>query len=87
MSTYEINVVMPRRLTAENGAKALLTGEFFEEHECSYYDTDGELVECTEKVPVSWDTIKEIYKTIVAHYGTTYENREKQFPIGYEVKE
>jgi len=61
---------MPRSLTAENGAKALLIGEFFEEHECSYYDADGELVEYTEKVPVSWDNIKEIYKKVVAHYGT-----------------
>ena len=65
----DIHVVMPRRLTAENGAKALLMGEFFEEHECSYYDADGQLVEYTEKVPVSWDTIKEIYKKVVAHYG------------------
>ncbi len=64
-----IGVVMPRSLTAENGAKALLIGEFFEEHECSYYDADGELVEYTEKVPVSWNTIKEIYKKVVAHYG------------------
>ena len=61
--------VMPRSLTAENGAKALLMGEFFEEHECSYYNGDGELVEYTEKVPVSWITIKEIYAKIVAHYG------------------
>jgi hypothetical protein len=64
-----IPVVMPRSLTAENGAKALLMGEFFEEHECSYYNGDGELVEYTEKVPVSWGTIKEIYAKIVAHYG------------------
>jgi|TARA_R110000851_G_scaffold85152_3_gene185332 hypothetical protein len=62
-------VVMPRRLTAENGAKALLIGEFFEEHECSYYDSDGELVEYIEKVPVSWGTIKEIYKKVAAHYA------------------
>jgi len=65
----DMHVVMPRKLTAENGAKALLMGEFFEEHECSYYDADGKLVEYTEKVPVSWDTIKEIYKKVVAHYG------------------
>lgn len=64
-----IGVVMPRSLTAENGAKALLMGEFFEEHECSYYNGDGELVEYTEKVPVSWATIKEIYAKIVEHYG------------------
>jgi len=60
---------MPRRLTAENGGKALLIGEFFEEHVCSYYDADGELVEYTEKVPVSWSTIKDIYAKIVSHYG------------------
>jgi len=64
-----IGVVMPRSLTAENGAKALLMGEFFEVHECRYYDEDGELVEYTEKVPVSWTTIKEIYAKIVSHYG------------------
>jgi hypothetical protein len=64
-----LGVVMPRRLTAENGAKALLMGEFFEEHECSYYDANGELVEYTEKVPVSWDTIKRIYDMVVSHYG------------------
>jgi len=61
--------VMPRVLTAENGGKALLIGEFFEEHECSYYDADGELVEYTEKVTVSWSTIKDIYAKIVSHYG------------------
>jgi len=61
--------VMPRSLTAENGAKALLSGEFFEEHECNYYDADGDLVEYTEKVTVSWTNIKEIYKKVVAHYG------------------
>lgn len=65
----DIHVVMPRSLTAENGAKALLSGEFFEEHECSYYDADGELVEYTEKVPVRWGTIKRIYDKVVSHYG------------------
>jgi hypothetical protein len=64
-----ISVLLPRRLTAENGAKALLIGEFFEEHGCNYYDGDGELVEYTEKVPVSWTTIKDIYAKIVSHYG------------------
>ena len=64
-----IGGVMPRSLTAENGAKTLLIGEFFEEHECRHYDSDGELVEYTEKVPVSWSTIKDIYSKIVSHYG------------------
>lgn len=75
-------VVMPRSLTAENGAKALLIGEFFESVEihneeycgcgkCDYCmdfpDTEETI---TLKVPVSWTTIKEIYKKIVSHYGT-----------------
>jgi hypothetical protein len=59
---------MPAELTAENGAKALMVGEFFEEHEFSYYDSEGELVEYTTKIPVSWDTIKSIYKKLVDHY-------------------
>ena len=63
------DVVMPRRLTAENGAKALLMGEFFEYHEISYYDEDGDEVERLVKVPVSWETIKKIYDKIVSHYG------------------
>ena len=63
------DVVMPRRLTAENGAKALLMGEFFEEREISYYNEDGESMETIIKVPISWSTIKDIYDKIVSHYG------------------
>lgn len=62
--------VMPRRLTAENGAKALLMGEFFEEFEIFEIDEFGDEVSRFEKVPVSWDTIKSIYEKIVSHYGT-----------------
>ena len=62
------DVVMPRRLTAENGAKALLMGEFFEEREISYYNEDGEFMETIIKVPISWSTIKSIYDKIVSHY-------------------
>ncbi len=62
-------VVMPRRLTAENGAKALLRGEFFEEFEVFEIDEFGDEVSRFEKVPVSWDTIKSIYDKIVSHYG------------------
>jgi hypothetical protein len=76
-----LGVVMPRSLTAENGAKALLIGEFFEEveipneeycgcGECDYCidfpDTEETII---QKVPVSWTTIKEIYAKIVSHYG------------------
>lgn len=60
-----IGNVMPRELTAENGAKALLIGEFHEYYE--FYDE--ECGEQTIDIPVQWTTIKEIYKKIVAHYG------------------
>tara|TARA_R110000764_G_scaffold72464_2_gene148608 strand:+ start:5240 stop:5542 length:303 start_codon:yes stop_codon:yes gene_type:complete len=58
-NTEIIGVIMPRELTAENGAKGLLIGEFYEEIE---HD------EGTYKVAVEWTTIKDIYKKIVAHY-------------------
>lgn len=73
--------VMPRSLTAENGAKALLYGEFFETVEVSNeeYCGCGECDYCQDfpdteptvqiKVPVSWSTIKEIYAKVVSHYG------------------
>ena len=60
-----IDSVMPRRLTAENGAKALLCGEFNETIVC--HDEDGEPYEV--KMPVEWTTIKEIYAKIVDYYG------------------
>lgn len=70
-------VLMPKRLTAENGAKILLSGEFHElvevHNACDCGDADCE--ECrdfeeifpngVEKVPVSWDTIKAIYSKAV----------------------
>lgn len=57
--------VMPRNLTAENGAKGLLSGEFVEYYE-AYDEEEGEY---TVEIPVSWTTIKDIYKKIVAYYG------------------
>ncbi len=53
-------VVMPRELTAGNGSKDLLRGEFKEAFE---------LNEELYHVVISWDTIKNIYKKIVAHHG------------------
>jgi hypothetical protein len=75
-------VLMPKRLTAENGAKGALSGEFKETidvtcHECggsgddANSDNDAECPECngdgvvTQNVPVSWDTIKDIYRRAV----------------------
>ncbi len=53
---------LPLELTAENGAKALLTGEFHEIMEDE--DSPGN----PYIVPVRWITIKNIYKKIVLHY-------------------
>lgn len=68
-------VLMPRRLTAENGAKAAMISEFYEEisiicNECGNDDS----IECdacegvgvvTQRVTVGWDTIKDIYAKAV----------------------
>jgi len=63
---------LPRTLTAENGAKALLNGEFFESIETM--DEDGN--EIGIETAVQWDTIKEIYAKIVDHFeqqGNSYQ--------------
>lgn len=69
-------IMMPKTLTAENGAKALLMGEFFEEIEINCPECDGDgCGECgdvgvvTQKISVSWTTIKDIYKMAVEHLG------------------
>ena len=61
-------VMLPRKLTAENGAKYALIGEFFEQYEYVEEDEDGELVRKTGTVPVQWDTIKRIWDRAVAHF-------------------
>ena len=69
-------VKLPNELTAENGAKALLMGEFYETvynycEECNgkgcvYCNSSGEV---EQKIYVSWATIKEIYNKIVENLG------------------
>jgi len=56
---------MPLSLTAENGAKALLIGEFKEKTEYTDYESGDDLIFVST---VSWTTIKDIYKKIVEHY-------------------
>lgn len=77
------NVLMPRRLTAENGGKSLMIGEFFETISvvCPHCHGDGitedgdRCAECDDcgmvdqKVPISWITIKEIYAKAVDLLG------------------
>ncbi|WP_306393443.1 Lar family restriction alleviation protein [Telluria beijingensis] len=69
-------VLMPRRLTAENGAKAAMIGEFHEEitvrcPDCDGADDDHYCASCNDEgtaqqaVPVQWDTIKQIYAKAV----------------------
>lgn len=81
-------VLMPNSLTAENGAKGLLTGEFRIQHEatcsaCHFDEADPECEVCggeeeyTEFVDVPWDTIKEIYAKAVAGL-TLRQNAEQQ---------
>ena len=69
-------VLMPKELTAENGAKGLLMGEFFEvvRLECPHCDEEGEDCGCCEgeaaytyRIPISWPTIKEIYSMCVSN--------------------
>lgn len=65
---------MPMSLTAEDGAKLLLIGEFFE----TVYMNDPETGEdYIHKVPVSWSTIKDIYDKIVTHYQGEISLEEK----------
>ena len=65
-------VRMPRALTAENGAKAALMGEFFMQQSVTCPECCGEGCEdCkgrgewSEQVAVDWPTIKEIYAKAV----------------------
>jgi DnaJ-class molecular chaperone len=77
-------VMMPRELTAENGAKALLIGEFSQRipvfcPDCfggGDGDSDGDTCgtcagegELFQDVNISWDNIKAIYAKAVQHLG------------------
>lgn len=70
-------VMVPMRLTAENGAKGALSGEFSETKfvNCPECFGDDECETCNGsgrieiKVPVSWTTIKEIWIKGVEHFA------------------
>ncbi|HHQ4050009.1 Lar family restriction alleviation protein [Citrobacter sp. MGH106] len=74
--THDGYVLVPKKLTAENGAKSVLTGEFsetkfincpecFGDDECETCDGSGR-IEIT--VPVSWTNIKAIWAKGVEHF-------------------
>ncbi len=86
------NILMPKALTAENGAKYLFSGEFKEEIEldCECCG-DGENCEIcggsghyVHKVTISWTTIKEIYSMAVQHFG---HNPEPLNCIGVDLSD
>lgn len=71
-------VRMPVRLTAENGGKAVMIGEFFEiiTRPCTYeVCLPDDCPACrgtgtiTIKIPISWTTIKKIYARAVDRLG------------------
>lgn len=71
--------LLPRELTAENGAKYLMMGEFFEsiERSCEYCEEGEDCELCNgarehiEKIPVEWSTIKDIWRRAVDHFTAT----------------
>jgi hypothetical protein len=80
-TTKDALVRLPRRLSAENGAKALLLGEFAEREwvdcpECAEKGASPDCESCKGKgsvpldVPISWTTIEAIYNKIVEHFAT-----------------
>ena len=76
------SIKLPTELTAENGAKGALMGEFLEsieldcpECECGDWDDDCEICNGSgsyvQSVTVQWSTIKEIYAKTVKHFEST----------------
>ncbi|BEH73365.1 hypothetical protein [Edwardsiella tarda] len=77
--------LVPKKLTAENGAKGVLFGEFsetkfincpecFGDDECETCDGSG-IIEIT--VPVTWTTIKAIWAKGVEHFASAPQQEAK----------
>ncbi|WP_312158067.1 hypothetical protein [Pantoea piersonii] len=73
-------VMVPRALTAKNGAKAALSGEFNLEYDLVCHECFGEgCDDCsgegrwTNSIPVDWTTIKEIWAKGVEHFQAALE--------------
>lgn len=68
-------VMVPKKLTAENGAKSALIGEFNLEYTLTCHECFGEGCEdCNDEgrwinsIPVDWTTIKAIWAKAVEHF-------------------
>ena len=79
-------VIVPKKLTAENGAKGVLSGEFsettfiscpecFGDDDCDTCDGSGRI---EIKVPVTWTTIKSIWDKGIAHLQ---QNRRRRLTV------
>lgn len=81
-------VILPAKLTAENGAKAALMGEFSELAcvECPECEGD-DCITCggegsvMEHVPVSWTTIKRIHDAVVQHFADRQPEPTSAVPV------
>ena len=69
--------MVPMKLTAENGAKAALTGEFNLEYTLTCHECFGEgCDDCSGEgawintIPIDWTTIKEIWAKGIEHFTT-----------------
>ncbi|MDM3417065.1 hypothetical protein OGV49_13655 [Citrobacter sp. Cb021] len=83
--TQDGYVLVPKKLTAENGAKSVLSGEFsetkfincpecFGDDDCETCDGSGR-IEIT--VPVTWTTIKAIWAKGVEHFAAAPQQEVK----------
>ncbi|EDR7170741.1 hypothetical protein CTR22_005312, partial [Salmonella enterica subsp. houtenae] len=83
--TQDGYVLVPEKLTAENGAKSVLSGEFsetkfincpecFGDDDCETCDGSGR-IEIT--VPVTWTTIKAIWAKGVEHFAAAPQQEVK----------
>lgn len=90
MNDIDEKILMPTALTAENGAKAALIGEYYETlwvdcQECFDQSTDDQQCEtCHDeggqnvRVDVSWTTIKQIYKDCVELFKVDITDRSTE---------
>lgn len=96
MNDIDDKILMPTALTAENGAKAALNGEYYEELwiDCpEWQDGSGECEKCEKcekceecdggehaKVVVKWATIKQIYRDCVELFREDISGQMEEKP-------
>lgn len=77
-------VMVPKKLTAENGAKAALLGEFNLEYTLTCHECFGEgCDDCSGEgtwittIPVDWTTIKDIWTKAIVHFAAAPQQEGK----------